>query len=88
MEKIEIKNKKLININKIMIDFTSILNKNNIDYVIFSGYLSILFGRNKISEDVDINQAKLIKPIKHEINYSGIDLFKYNKERSEFIIPG
>jgi hypothetical protein len=52
--KIVIKNKKLINLDKFVIDFTSILNKNDIEYVIVSGYISILFGRNRTSEDVDI----------------------------------
>jgi hypothetical protein len=58
-EKIEIKNKKLINLDKFVVDFTSILNTYNIKYVIVSGYLSILFGRNRTSEDVDIIVSKI-----------------------------
>ncbi len=58
-DKIEIKNKKLLNLDKFVIDFTSILNKEDIEYVIVSGYISILFGRNRTSEDVDIIVNKM-----------------------------
>jgi len=54
VDKIKIKNKELLNLDKFVIDFTSILNKDNIEYVIVSGYISILFGRNRQSEDIDI----------------------------------
>ena len=58
-DKIEIKNKKITNLDKFVIDFTSILNKEKIEYVIVSGYLTILFGRNRTSEDVDIIVSKI-----------------------------
>jgi len=58
-DKIELKNKELINLDKFVIDFTSILNKEKIKYVIVSGYISILFGRNRHSEDVDIIVQKI-----------------------------
>ena len=58
-DNIEIKNKKLINLDKFVLDFTSILNKDTIEYVIVSGYISILFGRNRTSKDVDIIVNKL-----------------------------
>jgi hypothetical protein len=56
---IEIKNKELTNLDKFVIDFTSILKKEKIEFVIVSGYLSILFGRNRTSEDVDIIVTKI-----------------------------
>ena len=52
-EKIELK-KELNSLDKFVIDFTSILNRLNIDYVLISGYVSIIFGRNRASEDIDI----------------------------------
>ncbi len=58
-DNIEIKNKELTNLDKFVIDFTSILTKEKIEYVIVSGYLSILFGRNRTSEDVDIIVNKI-----------------------------
>jgi folate-dependent phosphoribosylglycinamide formyltransferase PurN len=58
-DKIVIKNKIFSNLDKFVIDFTSILTKEKIEYVIVSGYLSILFGRNRTSEDVDIIVKKI-----------------------------
>ena len=46
--------KELNKLDKFVIDFTSILNKLDIRYVIVSGYVAILFGRNRSSEDIDI----------------------------------
>ena len=46
--------KELNKLDKFVIDFTTILNKLNIKYVIVSGYVSILFGRNRNSEDIDL----------------------------------
>ncbi|MCX9082785.1 MAG: hypothetical protein OIN83_11385 [Candidatus Methanoperedens sp.] len=42
-----------INDDKIL-DFSEILVKNNIRYVLFSRYIPILFGNNETSEDIDI----------------------------------
>jgi len=52
-DKIELK-KELNSLDRFVIDFTSILNRLNIDYVLISGYVSIIFGRNRASEDIDI----------------------------------
>ena len=52
-DKIEFE-KELNSLDKFVIDFCSILNKLNIKYVIIAGYVAILFGRNRNSEDVDI----------------------------------
>jgi hypothetical protein len=38
------------------------LNKLNVKYVVVSGYVSILFGRNRSSEDIDIIIEKLTLP--------------------------
>ena len=58
-KKIEIKNKAINKLDKFVLDFISFLNKHKIKYVIVSGYVSILFGRNRTSEDVDIIVEKL-----------------------------
>src|SRR3989344_5491965 len=46
--------KELNPLDRFVIDFCSILNKFKIKYVIMSGYVAILFGRNRSSEDVDM----------------------------------
>lgn len=46
--------KNLNKLDKFVIDFTNILNSLSINYVIVSGYVAILFGRNRSSEDIDI----------------------------------
>ena len=51
--------KDLNSLDIFVIDFTAVLNKLNIPYVIVSGYVSILFGRNRASEDIDLILKKL-----------------------------
>jgi len=51
--------KELNDLDKFVIDFTSILNKEQVIYVIVSGYVSILFGRNRASEDIDLIIEKI-----------------------------
>jgi len=46
--------KEFNSLDRLVIDFTSILNRLKINYVLVSGYVSILFGRNRSSEDIDI----------------------------------
>jgi len=41
-------------LDKFVVEFTSILDKQGVRYVLVSGYVSILFGRSRGSEDVDI----------------------------------
>ncbi len=41
-------------LDSFVISFTEHLSSNNIKYAIVSGYVAILFGRSRISEDVDI----------------------------------
>ena len=46
--------KELSNLDKLVLEFVSILDNLNIDYVIISGYIAILFGRSRETEDVDL----------------------------------
>lgn len=46
--------RELSNLDKLVIRFTKILHKLEIDYVIISGYIAILFGRSRHTEDVDL----------------------------------
>ncbi len=46
--------KELSMLDNFVLDFVNILLKHNIKYVIVSGYVAILFGRNRMSEDVDV----------------------------------
>ncbi len=41
-------------LDSFVLNFTEHLETNNIKYVIISGYVAILFGRSRMSEDVDI----------------------------------
>ena len=52
-------NRKLSELDKFVIAFTSLLSQQKIRHVIVSGYVSILFGRNRASEDIDIIIEKL-----------------------------
>lgn len=51
--------KELNDLDEFVIDFIEILNELNINYVIVSGYVSILFGRSRSSEDVDMFIEKI-----------------------------
>lgn len=56
----KIKFEKVLNkLDKFVIDFTRILNELKIDYVLVSEYVSILFGRNRSSEDIDLIIEKI-----------------------------
>lgn len=57
-EKIQLR-KELNALDRFVLDFTSILNKLKIKYVLVSGYVSILFGRSRSSEDIDLIIQKL-----------------------------
>jgi len=50
---ISLKNKVLSKLDMFVIDFVNILKKYT-DYVVVSGYVSILFGRSRGTEDIDI----------------------------------
>jgi len=55
---ITIKNKTISALDSLVIEFTTILNK-YAKYVIVSGYVAILFGRSRTSEDIDIIVEKI-----------------------------
>ncbi len=59
-DKIELE-KELNDLDKLAIDFTKILDKLGVKHVIVSGYVPILFGRNRSSEDIDIIVEKVDK---------------------------
>ena len=46
--------KELSNLDRLVIKFVKILDNLKIDYVIVSGYIAILFGRSRHTEDVDL----------------------------------
>ena len=50
--------KHLNNLDKFVLDFLKMLEKHS-DYVIVSGYVSILFGRTRTTEDIDILVPKM-----------------------------
>jgi len=52
-EYIELKNKELSKLDTFVKNFVGILEK-DMDYVIISGYVAILFGRSRNSEDIDV----------------------------------
>ena len=52
-------NKELNELDNIVIDFTRILDRNKMNYVLVSGYVSILFGRSRSSEDIDLVVKKI-----------------------------
>jgi len=57
-----IKLKKALNdLDTFVIDFTKILDINKTSYVLVSAYVSILFGRSRSSEDIDIIVEKMSK---------------------------
>lgn len=46
--------KEMSDLDKFVVDFINILNSCKIRYVIVSGYISILFGRSRSTEDIDL----------------------------------
>lgn len=53
--------KELNDLDKLVIDFIRVLDRNKVKYVLVSGYVSILFGRSRSSEDIDIIVKKMPK---------------------------
>ncbi len=46
--------KELSNLDKLVLKFVKVLDQQRVDYVIISGYIAILFGRSRQTEDVDL----------------------------------
>ena len=51
--------KELNDLDMLATDFAKILNESKINYVLVSGYVSILFGRSRSSEDIDLIVEKM-----------------------------
>lgn len=51
--------KELNELDRLVLDFTRVLSRGNLDYAVVSGYVSILFGRSRSSEDIDILLQKI-----------------------------
>ena len=51
-------NRELSELDKFVLDFLKILEK-HVDYVVISGYISILLGRSRATEDVDVYIKRL-----------------------------
>ncbi len=46
--------RELSNLDRLVVKFTHILDRLGVDYIIISGYIAILFGRSRNTEDVDL----------------------------------
>ena len=68
-------NRVLSQLDEFVIDFVKILDKHKIRYVIVSGYVSIVFGRTRQTEDVDM----LVK----EMTYQEFEVF-WNEITKDF----
>ena len=51
--------KELNSLDRFVLDYVSVLDREKIGYVIVSGYVAILFGRSRSSEDVDMLIGKI-----------------------------
>ncbi len=88
-------NKPLTNLDKFVLKFTSILECLGIRYVIISGYVPILFGRSRDTEDVDmfIGQmgvqkfADFWEAAKRE-NFTCINAFSARQAKEDFLEEG
>lgn len=78
-DSIILNNKSLSEIDNFVIDFVNIL-KNHFNYVIVSGYLAILFGRSRGTEDIDILIQKISKS--EFFNFA-----RHIEDRYEFLNP-
>ena len=58
MKREAILNRELNNLDKFVLEFVGVLGK-HVDYVIVSGYVSILLGRTRTTEDVDVFIKKI-----------------------------
>lgn len=58
----EIEGKIITALDRFVIDFVRLLDEHNIQYVIVSGYVAILFGRARGTEDIDILMERMDAP--------------------------
>jgi hypothetical protein len=86
--------KKQNRLDRFVVDFTSLLNNVRVRYVIVSGYVAILFGRSRSSEDIDIIVEKLepttFKKIWDSIlkNFYCINTSDVNEAYNEYLCSG
>ncbi|MEX0920624.1 MAG: hypothetical protein WDZ69_03545 [Candidatus Pacearchaeota archaeon] len=77
-------NRKLSNLDKFVLDFCKLLD----EYVIVSGYVSILFGRSRATEDVDLLVPKMDKDrflrLWEKIHNSGFECLNTSKPEEAF----
>ncbi len=73
-------NRELSNLDKFVFKFIKII-ENHVDYVIISGYISIVLGRTRATEDVDI----FIKKISYE---KFCDMYQELKKKGFWCING
>lgn len=52
-------NRELSDLDKLVLKFVGVLDAHQVDYVIISGYVAILFGRSRNTEDVDLFVEKM-----------------------------
>ncbi len=77
-------NRKLSNLDKFVLDFCKLLD----EYVIVSGYVSILFGRSRATEDVDLlvpkmNEDKFLE-IWEKANNSGFECLNTSNPKEAY----
>ena len=84
---IKINDKALSNLDKFALDFLKILKK-YARYVLVSGYISILFGRNRTSEDIDVLVEKLdfdiFKKLWDDLVTRGFECINTNKSEDAY----
>src|SRR3989344_5658564 len=51
--------RELSNLDELVLSFTKILDRQKIKYVLVSGYVAILFGRSRQTEDIDLFIEKI-----------------------------
>ncbi len=70
-------NRELSNLDKLVLKFVKILDKEKIEYAIISGYIAILFGRSRGTEDVDLFIEEMPYPrfekLWNSLNASGFE---------------
>ena len=74
-DKISLK-KELNALDALTLEFCSLLNELNIKYVVISGYVAILFGRSRASEDIDIIAEKVSKETFRKLWASAAEKFE------------
>lgn len=79
--------RELSDLDRLALEFTAVLQRHT-PYVIVSGYVSILLGRARASEDIDIIIPKIefltLKELAHDLNEKGFYGINEEKDRDMF----